>query len=144
MTLPPELPVPPEEQPETKISLSAESSFRGPLPPPAHMAGYEDVLEGAAHRILAMAESEVGHRHRMESDTLQIQARDLRASQIRTRLGLVCGLVTVLAFCTVSLGTILAGYAWPGVAVSATTAGGIVGAFIYGSRGLNGRPPDSD
>ena len=108
------------------------------------MAGYEDVLEGAADRILTMTESEVEHRHRMESEALRIQDGDLRAAQFRTRLGLVCGVVTVLAFCGVSLGAILEGYPWPGVVVSATTAASIAGAFVYGSRGLNERSPDAD
>lgn len=34
------------------------SSFRGPLPHPSHFEGYNNVLPGAAERILAMAEKQ--------------------------------------------------------------------------------------
>lgn len=41
------------------------SVHRGPLPTPEDFAGYEDVLEGAADRILAIAEEETRHRRRV-------------------------------------------------------------------------------
>jgi uncharacterized membrane protein len=39
-------------------TLTVQSaSFRGPLPPPAMLAGYEAVFQGCAERVVAMAES---------------------------------------------------------------------------------------
>lgn len=41
--------------------------FSGPLPPAREFRGYEDVLPGAAARILGMAERNQAHRHAQES-----------------------------------------------------------------------------
>ena len=41
------------------VAVAQESSsFRGPLPHPSHFEGYNNVLPGAAERILAMAEKQ--------------------------------------------------------------------------------------
>lgn len=40
--------------------------FGGPLPLPAHFEHYEEVLPGAAERIIAMAEAEQRNRHSIE------------------------------------------------------------------------------
>lgn len=41
--------------------VKAEFEFRGPLPPPAMLKGYEEVEPGAANRIIGMAEKLVDH-----------------------------------------------------------------------------------
>jgi hypothetical protein len=41
--------------------------FRGPLPPPDHFKGYEEVVPGGAREILNMAAREQRHRHRMQT-----------------------------------------------------------------------------
>jgi hypothetical protein len=41
--------------------------FRGPLPPPDHFKGYEEVVPGGAREILNMAKREQRHRHRMQA-----------------------------------------------------------------------------
>lgn len=40
--------------------------FSGPLPPPEVLAGYNDAFQGAAERIVTMAESQLKHRQEME------------------------------------------------------------------------------
>lgn len=42
------------------------SFMSGPLPPPEIMRGYNEILPGAAERIVAVFESEVAHRHDLE------------------------------------------------------------------------------
>lgn len=42
-------------------------AFRGPLPPPHILRGYEEVVPGAAERILAMAEKQSHHRLSLEA-----------------------------------------------------------------------------
>ena len=46
---------------EGKDLVKAEFEFRGPLPPPAMLKGYEEVEPGAAIRIIGMAEKLVDH-----------------------------------------------------------------------------------
>jgi uncharacterized membrane protein len=48
------------------LLVSVSQSFSGPLPPPATLSGYEQILSGSADRILGMAEKEQGHRHWIE------------------------------------------------------------------------------
>ena len=42
-------------------------SYRGVIPPPTAMEGYEKVCPGAADRILAMAENDLKHKHEIET-----------------------------------------------------------------------------
>ncbi len=41
--------------------------YQGPLPPPAMLRGYEEVVPGGAERILAMAERQAAHRQTIEA-----------------------------------------------------------------------------
>lgn len=42
---------------------TVHQSFSGPMPPPALFREYDQILPGAAERIMAMAEKEQQHRH---------------------------------------------------------------------------------
>ena len=44
----------------------SEISFSGPLPHPDIMKGYDDIVPGAAERILKMAENQQNHRFKLE------------------------------------------------------------------------------
>lgn len=41
--------------------------YQGPLPPPAMLRGYEEVVPGSGERIIAMAERQAAHRQNIES-----------------------------------------------------------------------------
>lgn len=58
------------------VALVIEQEFRGPIPHPSLLKGYEQTLPGAADRILAMAELEQQHRHREEMEQLRSAAQD--------------------------------------------------------------------
>lgn len=53
------------------------SSFSGPIPHPEHFAKYEEVLSGAADRILAMAEKEQEVRHELEKKEAKLKGRGM-------------------------------------------------------------------
>jgi Predicted membrane protein (DUF2335) len=55
----------PNQAPQT-VAKMAVQLFRGPLPPPDHFKGYNDVVPGSAREILDMARGEQAHRHRMQ------------------------------------------------------------------------------
>lgn len=42
----------------TRVQSTSVASFSGPLPPPQHLAEYEEIVPGAGKRILRMAERE--------------------------------------------------------------------------------------
>ncbi|OJW16375.1 MAG: hypothetical protein BGO49_18680 [Planctomycetales bacterium 71-10] len=78
----------------------ARSIFVGPLPPAQELQRYDKVLEGAADRILKMAESEQRHGQQMDRDALaadrEIASRGQHYALIATgglgAAGLVLGL----------------------------------------------------
>lgn len=50
--------------------------FQGPLPPPEILAGYDQVVDGGAERIFAMAESQQAHRQRLEAVVIASNTRN--------------------------------------------------------------------
>lgn len=50
---------------EEILNITAEA-YSGPLPHPSHLAAFEQIEKGTAHRILLMAESQQSHRHWQE------------------------------------------------------------------------------
>ena len=129
--------LPPEDRAEFKELITEEATFRGPLPPPALFQKYDQVLPGAAERILALTEREQIHRQAWDMEAL-------RGEVGYGRLGLWLGAgallldLLVVAFC-----------AWIGaeeVAWAAAGIGlvGIVGSFIRGRRFAHqDSPPDA-
>ncbi len=56
--------------------------FSGPLPPPEVLIGYNEAFQGAAERIVAMAESQLKHRQGLESKIVESNCRNERTGQI--------------------------------------------------------------
>ena len=46
--------------------MAVLTRHEGPLPPPADLAAYEQVVPGLAERLVKAAESQTRHRHRIE------------------------------------------------------------------------------
>ena len=109
-----------------ELSFS-ESIWMGPIPPPEILAGYEKALNGAADRILAMAETQQKHRHEMESKVLDSHIA-------RSQQGLWCGLVVAIGGLSVSAFSIYWGYSTAGVLLGSGTLASLVGVFVYGKR----------
>ena len=54
----------------------AIATYSGPLPDPATFEAYDHTTPGAGERILAMAEKEQAHRHKMEALMTEAYAKD--------------------------------------------------------------------
>lgn len=52
-----------------------EAHFSGPLPHPAMLAKYEEILPGSADRIVASGESQMQHRHSLEAAVVHANNR---------------------------------------------------------------------
>lgn len=102
---------------EAKL-IRAEAVYvrQGPLPDAEEVRRYETTLPGAADRIFAMAESEVSHRHCLES----------RGQWVASGL----------AFLAVAGGfaLIFSGYGWYGLLFTAVGVAPIVYAFLRDRR----------
>ena len=56
--------------------------FRGPLPHPEILVGYEQASPGSAERIISMAEKQADHRRAMESKLLDADIKNEHRGQI--------------------------------------------------------------
>ena len=98
--------------------------WHGPLPTPDTLIKYDEIVPGAAERILSMAEKEMQHRHQKEDTLLKYNGRLIITS-------------TIFAFlCVIVLGGILAFaiYVGSNTAAIATAIGAIaavVGLFTF-------------
>ncbi|MEO5327766.1 MAG: DUF2335 domain-containing protein [Magnetococcus sp. THC-1_WYH] len=57
------------------------SRFEGPLPPPSVMEGYNQVIPGAAERILHMTEESAAFQQKISMAALSAQSSDTRRGQ---------------------------------------------------------------
>jgi uncharacterized membrane protein len=54
----------------TQLIQTSQTQFIGPIPPPEVLAKYNEALPNAAERIMAMAESQLGHRQDLETKVI--------------------------------------------------------------------------
>ena len=132
----------PEYDADETGALSADAhlfhaAFSGPLPPPSLFREYDEILPGAAERILSLVESEARHQHEVENKALEVAAENRPSG----RFGALVGLVVALAFAGIALAMVLTDYPWPATAVVITEVAGLVGIFVYGMRARSGEPP---
>ena len=71
---------------QTQMTVSATEVWAGPIPPPEALQKYEDLVPGAANRILEMAEGQTAHR-------IQIEKTVVRGDSWRSFLGLIFGFI---------------------------------------------------
>lgn len=89
---------------------------------------YNQVIEGAAERILHMAESQSTHRQDMER-------RVVFGANRRANVGLVMGFVIALVVLIASFLLITNGYEIAGSVFGGTTLPSLAAVFVYGRRG---------
>lgn len=129
---PPDNPFHPDVHPSPTVSHQQTSmtyrreEFHGPLPPPSVLKGYDDVLPGAANRILELVEKQSNHRIGLEYATIHSDIR-------RANLGLICGFVVALSFLAASLFLITKGFELGGTILGTVDLVALVSAFIYGT-----------
>ena len=116
----------PNNQSSQQLTTVREE-FSGPIPPPAVLERYNQIVPGAAERILAMAEKQSAHRMELEKIVITSGA----ASSVRGQwFGLFVALFGLLV--TLILG--LLGREIAATVVGAIDLVGLAGVFIYGSR----------
>ena len=109
------------------VSATTTTSWRAPLPPPAALQQYDDVLPGSAKVIFQRWETQSSHRMRMESTVIGGDSK-------RGYLGIVCAFVLSLLMIGIGAYAIIWGNPWVGVAVFGTQTFGLASAFIYGTN----------
>ena len=100
---------------------------QGPLPHPAVLKQYNDIVPGAAERIIAMAEAQAKHRQDLE-------ARVIRTDNLKSLLGTIFGFVIAVVGFGGGLYAAFSGEPFFGGTVSIGTLASVVIAFVYGTR----------
>ncbi len=101
------------------------SMYAGPLPPPDQLKAYEDVLPGAADRIIRMAENQADHRQAIEKVAVSGGSR-------RSWWGLWTGFaISVIALGLAAL-LVLKGHDWAGVSLGTIDLVALASVFVIG------------
>ena len=124
----PSQPTKPANQAHIAKNVQIHSEIHsGPLPAPQILLQYNQIVPGAADRIIAMAEQQARHRQNLEQIVVKSGTRD-------SLVGLIFGLVIGLATEAGAVLCILNGHQSGGVTLGISGLAGLVGVFVYGSR----------
>jgi len=98
--------------------------YSGPLPPPEALDRYNQILPGAAERIIAMAESQHSHRQDLEKHVIK---SNVAAQKLGTILGFIVAMTVVLG----GMWLVHDGKSIAGLASILTALASLVGVFLY-------------
>ncbi|MEK7565052.1 MAG: DUF2335 domain-containing protein [Patescibacteria group bacterium] len=113
---------------ENKVILTEISqSFSGPLPPPDILRQFDEVVPGAAERIIKMAEDQSTHRRELEKKVID-------SDITRSKWGQILGFIIAISGLVVSAIVAVYGSALAGGIIGVGTLASLVGVFMYGSR----------
>ncbi len=107
------------------MKVARAISFSGPLPPPEALERYNQVLPGAADRILSMAEQQSKHRQGLERIVVESNAHSQKA-------GVWLGFVVAMTAVVGGIALILYGKNVYGLAAVLGALVSLAGVFIYG------------
>ena len=107
--------------------VATSTSWEGPLPPPAVLQQYEDVLPGSAKDIFQRSEKQSDHRMRMESAVILGDAR-------RSDVGLVFAFILALTIIILAFYVMIWVNPWAGVTALSVDIAVIAGIFVYGTN----------
>ena len=119
--------LPQNNQHSQSVQLQRKLTFSGPLPPPSILEHYDQVVPGAAERIIAMTEQQSKHRQALES---KVVASDIFSSKLGLIFGFILGIVAIVGGLLLGLqGQPIYGTIFGGLYLV-----GIVGVFVFGSQ----------
>jgi uncharacterized membrane protein len=84
------------------------AEYSGPIPPPELIAGYQEAIPNGGERVLALAEREQEHRHRLESVSLEKATAAHRLGQLLAFV--LSTLIVVAGAILIANGDSVAGY----------------------------------
>ena len=123
----------PEDVAEQQMLIEA-SAWSGPLPKPDILRQYNEILPGAADRILKMAEEQQKHHHNQDRLQLDMYLTALRSDSRRSNLGLAAGLLVTLMGLGGGIFLVYAGHDAAGAAIAGLNLLGLAGVFVYGTH----------
>lgn len=116
----------------TKITLTKQELYVGPVPDPDSLAKYESIQPGFANRLIAMAEKEQSERHASNRLVIENESQLEKMKLTNFKRGQYFGFFALLVIVALCVYAMYLGHpiqaAWIAVAVITTT----VVAFISG------------
>lgn len=109
------------------LRIREEHSFSGPLPRPEDLAKYEQIVPGAAERIIKMAEDEMKHRHNNEN-------RLTKGMIWTTYLSIVFAFFVALALAGLSFYLAYKGHHAASASVAVGSIAAVISAFMLKSK----------
>ena len=109
------------------LAYYQEESFTGPLPHPSTLRAYEDIVPGAAGRILDMAEKQSEHRKGIEKSIVNNQI-------FLSKRGQIFAFIIALGGIGGSFYCAYLGMPIPASSLGGGTSAGIIALFITGRR----------
>ncbi|MBI3992282.1 MAG: DUF2335 domain-containing protein [Candidatus Lambdaproteobacteria bacterium] len=108
--------------------------YQGPLPPASEFAKYDQVLPGAAHRILVVMESEQKHRHDLQQtqedhaqgEITKIIDKDIQLAGRGQHYAMIFAIFAL--GCATYLGSL--GHTWLAGTIATTTILGVISALL--------------
>ena len=101
-------------------------AFSGPLPHPEILKKFDEVVPGAAERIIKMAEEQSSHRKELEK-------RVIDSDISRSKWGQILGFTIAIVGLIVAAFVAIYGNAIAGGIIGVGTLASLVGVFMYGS-----------
>lgn len=129
--------LPPEAKNIVREVIQTESyreTIRSPLPPPALLKQYEEILPGATDRFLTSFENQAKHRQKQEIKLLDAEIADQKADRSERKRGQWLGFgIGSIAIIT---GDIVAGIGqpWSGTFLGCSGVASLVSVFVIGRR----------
>ena len=109
------------------VRSEVHSAFSGPLPPPEILKKFDEVVPGAAERIIKMAEEQSLHRRGLEQKVID---SDIARSKWGQILGFLIAIIGLIVAAIVAV----YGNAIAGGIIGVGTLASLVGVFMYGSK----------
>ena len=111
----------------TQVVASMQMTFQGPLPPAIELQSYNQIVPGAAERIIALAEKQAAHRMELEKHAVAEQLRQSARGQI---FALIIGVAGITGAVVVGI----TGNAWVAGTIATASLGTLAVSFITGKR----------
>jgi uncharacterized membrane protein len=108
------------------VSRTVSQSYSGPVPPPDILRQYDQIVPGAAARILAQAEAQTQHRIELEK---KVTTSDISRSYWGLGIGATLGFVGLVGGCLVAI----LGHDTAGATIAGTSLTALAAVFVYGT-----------
>lgn len=120
---------------QEQLEVSVESiRWQGPIPPPAVIREYEDVLPGAAERILRMAEVPMEMAHEQQHHRHDLESRVVRSDMRRSWAGMILGFLLALAVVSAGVWLVWNDRPVEGIVAILGPVATLAGVFVFSQR----------